>query len=115
MRTTWVHVRLFEVHCKRKGSTYLALVLGMLGQEVLKSEDLLLHTLIIPPSAQERADELRIMHLNLVEFITSDYQFHAGVTLLQGFDPLRNLRIPPTEFAVSYTSGTTCCCKILAS
>lgn len=101
MRTTWEHVWLFEVHYKSKGSIYLALVLGMLGQEVLKGEDLLLDTLKISPSIPEWADEPRIMHLNLVEFITSDDQFHAGITLLQGLDPFGNLRVPSTELQLA--------------
>lgn len=39
------------------------------------------------------------MHLNLVQLISpyDQPEFHASTTLHQGFDPLRNLRVPSTE------------------
>ena len=65
----------------------------MLGQEVLKSKNLVLDTLKDDESACLQTSEVTRTYLDLIKLVTPDDELHPSIALLQGLDPLRDLGI----------------------
>lgn len=98
MRTTCermaASVEFSILRCK---STDLAVVLGVLGQEVFKRKNLVPHTLENDMGQYMRMARSTRANLDVVKLVAPDDELFASVTLLEGLHPLSDLRILPRE------------------